>query len=230
MTQNQNETNQACAFSEQLMGYLYNDLGSAETRAFEEHLKGCRLCRQDLEDFRFVRGALSAWQVEESPHFVLQVKPSFWQTLRQLFVAAPVWGKLAFGAVVVMFLVALFNVQIEFDRASGFRFQAGLLPARQGEPVTPVSPPIDRQTVAAVVDELMLKAEERRQTELAAKFEELAKQLRSEQTTTLTSFSEKLTAQQKLQLAALLRELEGRRYGALTFADLFFSGSGSERQ
>lgn len=227
MTQNQNELKQACALSEQLMGYLYNDLGPAETRAFEEHLKGCQLCRQDLEDFRLVRGALSAWQVEESPHFVLQVKPGFWQQVRQLFIAAPVWGKLAFGAVAVMLLVALFNIRIEFDRARGFRFQASLLPARQ---VEPASPPIDRQLVVAVVDEVMREAAARQQAELVAKFEELAKQLRSEQTTTLTSFSEKLTAQQKLQLAALLRELEGRRYGALTFADLFFSGPGSERE
>jgi hypothetical protein len=228
MTQKHDELNQVCARNEQLMGYLYNELSPGEAQSFEDHLKGCQLCQRDMEDFRFVRQALGAWQVGESPHFVLQVKPSFWQTLRQAFGAAPLWGKLAFGAAAMLLLVALFNVQIEFGGSSGFRFQASLLPTRQVEP-PPVAPqPVDRQLVAAVVDELMQKAKEQNQTELVSRFEQLAERLRNEQNTTLANMSETLTAQQRRQLAALLRELESRRYGALTFADIFFSGPGNQ--
>jgi len=213
-----------CQLREKLVGYLYNDLSQDEARSFEEHLKDCPHCRQDLEDFRLVREALRSWQVEEAPHIVWHVKQPFWPMVRQLLVAAPIYARLAFGAAVVMLLLAIFNVRIEWSRSSGFRFQASLLPQRTVERLDQVAPQsVDSQTLSKMIDERVRQAEESWRVEMAAKLDEHARQLVSQQNRMLMEFLQDWQSEQKRQWAVWLRELESRRYGALTFADIFFS-------
>ena len=44
-----------------LVSYLYEDLGTADTLAFEAHLRACDACREELDALRGVRVDLSTW-------------------------------------------------------------------------------------------------------------------------------------------------------------------------
>jgi len=217
-----------CKMSETLIGYLYGELTSREASAFEEHVKMCAQCAHDLRDFMRVRRALAEWRIAPYPNPMLGedvVRPNVRQVARQLWRALPAWGRAACGMAAVLLLLALFNVQLEWAPERGFRFRASLLPARAPESArSSAAPALDRRQILALIEERIRDAEERQQKALAAQLEELAERLRREQQMTLTGFAENWEATQRTQWALLLRELERRRYGALTFADLFFSG------
>jgi hypothetical protein len=231
-----------CEMSEALIGYLYGELSSQEASAFEEHARTCAQCAHDLRDFMNVRRALAEWRIAPHPKPIFEegvVWPSVRQAarghptrsrdrvgaLRELWRALPAWGRAVCGMAAVLLLLALFNVQVEWAPGGGFRFRASLLPARTFEfAPSPATPALDRQQILALIEDRIRDAEERQQKVLAAQLEELAERLRREQQTTLTGFVENWEATQRTQWAQLLRELERRRYGALTFADLFFFG------
>lgn len=226
MTDSRQKEAPHCGFKEQLVAYLYGELAPAEARSFEEHLTACENCRQDIEEFRSVRQALSLWEVNEAPRVVLPLRTSFWQTLVQALRAAPVWGKLLAGAAAALALLAIFNVQIEVSRATGFRFQASLLPVR-----TMTAPEdrraLDEKQIAALIDEKIRQFQHQQNAQLMRTLEETLRQVQAEQATALADLIENLQLQQRQQLAGFLRELENPRSGALTFADIFFDRGGN---
>ncbi len=217
-----------CEMSETLISYLYGELPPREASAFEEHAKTCAQCAHDLNDFMRVRRTLAEWRIAPYPKPTLGedvARPSVRQAARQLWRALPAWGRAALGMAASLFLLALFNVQLEWAPEGGFRFRASLLPARASEFArSSATPALDRQQLLALIEEQIRDVEKRQQKAFAAQLEELAERLRREQQMTLTGFAENWEATQRAHWAMLLRELERRRYGALTFADLFFSG------
>ena len=46
---------------EQLVSYLYDDLGDADRAAFDAHLRTCAACREELNALRGVRADLISW-------------------------------------------------------------------------------------------------------------------------------------------------------------------------
>lgn len=219
-----------CEMSEKLVEYLYRELSADEASAFEAHVKACAQCAQDLRDFERVRQALAAWQIAPAPHVAPEFESgsprlSFQQALRQLLLAVPAWGRVILGGAAILLLLALFNVQLEWTPEGGFRFRASLFPSRAVEPAPPPEMSARaRQQMEQLIEDMLRDAERRRQEALAASLREMTERLRQEQRATLADFVQKWNAEQRAQWAVLLRELERRRYGALTFTDLFFSG------
>lgn len=226
MTENVHQQAPPCEFKEQLVAYLYGELAPAQTRSFEEHMRECASCRRDVEDFRSVRQMLSVWEVNEAPRVIVQVKESFWQTLAQVFRTAPAWGKLLAGAMGTLVILAIFNVEIEMSRTTGFRFRASLLPVRTDTQVENRRG-LDQQQIAAILDEKIRQFQQQQQERLVSSLEEAVRQIRAEQTATLVDLVEKLQYQQRQQLVGVLRELEIPRSEALTFTDIFFDRGGN---
>ncbi len=221
------EESAVCSMREHLVSYLYGELAPEEARDFEAHLKVCSPCARDLQDFRRVREALAEWQIEAIPSRPREIARSrLGDAWRALWRTLPWWGRVAFAGLCVLFVLALFNVQAEWQPGGGFRFRASLLPARSEEGVRPASGTArEREELLALVEGMIREAERRQQQVLAERLRELNERLREEQRETLAEFTRSLDAQQRTYFAALLRELERRRYGALTLADLFFSGN-----
>jgi len=219
-----------CEMSEKLIAYLYRELSADEASAFEAHMKACAQCAQDLRDFEHVRRALAEWQIAPMPRVVSEFesglpRPSFREVLRQLWLAMPAWGRVILGGATTLLLLALFNVQLEWTPGGGFRFRASLVPPRTAEPAPSSELSVrERQQLEQLIADMLRDAEQRRQEALATSVQEMTERLREEQRAALADFVQKWNAEQRAQWAVLLRELERRRYGALTFADLFFSG------
>jgi hypothetical protein len=57
---------------EDLIGYLYDDLGGAARLAFERHLRECAECRDELAAMRTVRADLLTWSPPE-PDFAFRI-------------------------------------------------------------------------------------------------------------------------------------------------------------
>ena len=53
-----------CVRAADLVAYLYGEAGEREAKGFEQHLGGCRACREELSAFGVVRGAVGAWRRE----------------------------------------------------------------------------------------------------------------------------------------------------------------------
>ena len=222
---------QMCEMSERLISYLYGELSAEEASAFEGHMATCARCAQDVRDFERVRRMLGHWQVAPGspPEWAFGEGPervSVRHAARQFFRAMPVWGRLALGAAMVLLVLALFNVRVEWTPAEGFRFRASLFPERAAGPA-PISAlsARERQQLLALIEERIRESEARQQQARAAQLEALAERMRREQHTALAGFAQEWETAQRAQWAILLRELERRRYGALTFADLFFPGN-----
>jgi hypothetical protein len=62
---NNNHKNPGCGFGEQLVAYLYDEAGDAETTAFETHLETCRACADELEAFSGVHFSIADWKLKE---------------------------------------------------------------------------------------------------------------------------------------------------------------------
>lgn len=67
----QARTNSACERAEQLVAYLYGETNATETPAFEQHLKTCAVCRDELVAFGHLRSEINVWH-----DAVLQSAPS----------------------------------------------------------------------------------------------------------------------------------------------------------
>ena len=72
----QSNYNSGCGFDEQIVSYLYGEIGEAEKSNFENHLKQCASCEGELGGFSSVRTSIQEWRVGEfaslsTPVFVL---------------------------------------------------------------------------------------------------------------------------------------------------------------
>jgi len=215
-----------CAMSEKLIGYLYRELSAEEAAAFEAHAKTCARCAQDLRDFERVRRALAEWRIPSAPQAAAEpegelARPSLRHVLRQLFRVMPAWGRALLAGATVLLLLALFNVHLEWMPGGGFRFRAGLFPPRAAEPEMSAR---EHEQMQRLIEGMLRDLERRQEDALAARLHEVTERLRQEQRAALADVVQKWNAEQRAQWALLLREVERRRYGALTFADLFFSG------
>lgn len=60
-----NFQNKSCGFGEDLVSYLYDEIGKNEKTKFEKHLSSCQTCEKELASFGFVRSSINAWKAED---------------------------------------------------------------------------------------------------------------------------------------------------------------------
>lgn len=60
-----NYRNSSCGFGEDLVAYLYDEIGGKDKSKFEAHLNSCKGCEEELAAFGFVRSSISEWRAEE---------------------------------------------------------------------------------------------------------------------------------------------------------------------
>jgi hypothetical protein len=75
-----------------LVSYLYDDLSAPARAAFEQHLRGCTECRDELTALRGVRADLLTWSPRE-PDFAFRIvaEPRMAQAARVLRPDVPSW-------------------------------------------------------------------------------------------------------------------------------------------
>jgi hypothetical protein len=205
---------------DRLMSYLYNELTADEARMFEQHLKDCQVCQKDAEDFRLVRQALASWQFEDIPHIALTVEPQAKRRWFDLLKALPLWTRLVASGAAAMLLLAIFNVQIGYNAADGFRFSASLLPRPESRAPEAVQPQLTREQTVALIEGMIQRAEEHRRQEIAATIEEVTKQLSAENQKVLADLARTLRREQTQRLAEYL-DTTDRQYTVPTLAELF---------
>lgn len=67
MTHNNNH-NFSCNFSEQLISFVYDEIGGAEKSDFESHLQHCTSCASEISNFTSVRSSIQEWHLEDFAH------------------------------------------------------------------------------------------------------------------------------------------------------------------
>ena len=60
-----NDKNSSCAFAQQLVSYLYDEVNVQEKSVFEAHLAHCENCADELSAFGFLRSSVQQWRTEE---------------------------------------------------------------------------------------------------------------------------------------------------------------------
>jgi len=107
-----NDNHNNCAYSEQAISYLYGEIDARGKAAFEEHLKNCSTCANEIIGFGTVRSSILQWKSEEfqllkTPEIDIHNAPSagankFAPSLikiesridrfRKIFISSPVWA------------------------------------------------------------------------------------------------------------------------------------------
>lgn len=108
----ENNYNQNCAFSEQTVSYLYDEIAGREKTVFEAHLKNCSVCAEEIAGFGSVRSSVFQWKAEEfellntpkieflhgqagkiNKSFVSGITVKSWFAgLRRTFAPSPIWA------------------------------------------------------------------------------------------------------------------------------------------
>lgn len=130
-----NHHNSRCGFEEQLVSYIYGEVGSSEKTTFERHLDGCKSCTNEFAALGIVRSSLAEWrEVEFAPletpliRFAdldetssasvgwQQTEKSWFGRVRDYFSFAPAWATAtsfaAILAVIAGISILLFNNSI----------------------------------------------------------------------------------------------------------------------
>ncbi|HEX3557896.1 MAG TPA: zf-HC2 domain-containing protein [Pyrinomonadaceae bacterium] len=135
-----------CERAQEFVTYLYGEATPGESKAFEQHLANCAICRDELAAFGVVRGAVGEWKagaLSTVPSFDLgealtpvaasrrapEQRRSAWAALREFFSLSPLWmqaGALA-AALVVCVLAALTfaRTEVRWD-SNGLAFRTGV--------------------------------------------------------------------------------------------------------
>lgn len=120
--------NKNCAFSEQAISYLYNEIEPDEKTAFETHLENCSICAADLTSFGLTRSAVSAWREIEfqtlatpdiefsavrpaqmyKPNVSAVEAKSLFARMQEFFKPATVWAN-GFAIFLIVFGLLFFN-------------------------------------------------------------------------------------------------------------------------
>ncbi len=112
-----NETinSQLCERADDLISFLYGELGDRELRSFEQHLRTCNHCESELAAFGHVRRSVQDWR-DESLNLAIStfpqterpqpaIKHSAWAAIRAFFEISPLWMKGASAFAAVLFCV-----------------------------------------------------------------------------------------------------------------------------
>ncbi len=104
----------ACGRAEDLISFLYGELGEREARSFEQHCRECPACEAELAGLGFVRQSMIAWRDQSlgvlpvasfTDHTRQEQRRSALAAIRGFFGMSPLWMKAATAFAVVLFCV-----------------------------------------------------------------------------------------------------------------------------
>jgi Putative zinc-finger len=111
---NQTPNTQTCARANDLISFLYGEVGERDARDFEKHLHHCGNCQSEIASFTQVRGAIGEWKTEvmsvlshayDSKLAQPLKQKSAIAALKEFFALAPFWMKSAVTFATVLFCV-----------------------------------------------------------------------------------------------------------------------------
>jgi hypothetical protein len=106
----------------------YDNIGAAERTAFEAHLAGCAVCRDELAELGAVREGLARWVPPEPAEGRAPVVTPFRprRTKWASFGAIPAWARAAAAVLVLGASAGVANLDIRYDR-DGLTIRTGWL-------------------------------------------------------------------------------------------------------
>jgi predicted anti-sigma-YlaC factor YlaD len=136
---------------ELLVGYLYDEVDSAERRTMETHLLACAECRGELKDLRSTRTRLAAW-APPTPELEFQMvrAPEAAGSRTRRWSISPAWGLAAAAVLVLSVASAIANVEVKYG-PDGLTVRTGVLRASPAQPAS-VASTVSTQAVAAADD------------------------------------------------------------------------------
>jgi anti-sigma factor RsiW len=113
---NETDCSQVCERTEDLISFLYGELGERETRSFEQHRRSCPACESEVNAFGPIRQSILAWRdqslglaspdsvtVNPIPVFAAEGTNSALAAIRGFFALSPWWMKGATAVAAVLF-------------------------------------------------------------------------------------------------------------------------------
>ena len=222
---------------EQLVSYLYDDLGDADRAAFDAHLRTCAACREELNALRGVRADLISWAPPQ-PDFGFRVVrepkvlPMPARTWRAWY--TPAAGLAAAAVLVLAAASAIAHVEVHRG-PDGITVRTGWSSAASqssgfGETSSPARDAVAPARSAGDVDPALLAAIDRRLTALEASARDTSNvrnastlSARASDTELLKKMRELLaqseTKQQgelALRIAQVLRDVDAQRVADLS--------------
>lgn len=220
----------SCDRKQDLMAYLYQEASPTESKAFELHLKECGVCRAELKSFSGVREKIKDWELEQVPRIQVNLKPTFWQAVRQFFQVAPLWGRFAMAGACALALMTVLNLQVSVG-PNGVTVSTGWRPVPQpANPAlsevkpqpTPVAPSatkgLDEAQVRTLMIELIKSSEARQDARLTAQLQNISTQLQAKNDAALVKAVSSLNREHRQHLMNVLQESD--RHKAPDLLDL----------
>jgi putative zinc finger protein len=139
---------------EQLVAYLYDDIGPADRGQVERHLRECAECRVELESLRGLRGTLAQWTppMPDLGFRVVQDRRPSWRAWW-----TPALGLAAAAILVLAVASAVARVQVTRD-ANGWTLRTGWGAAPQASRAEVVPPPVGASAAVSSADFEKLRA------------------------------------------------------------------------
>lgn len=221
MSTTENNHAPGCGQQEQLVAYLYDEAGGDERDAFEQHLRACAACRDELQAFRGVRRELGAWQVPFTPPIRVTTPRPVRELLGELFAGLPGWFKISSGlataAATALVLFALAGTRLSVGRG-GFSAEFGKpvlqQTARRGTSPTPAptneptnaTPMLTRAEAEALIAEALARSEAQAKQETRAQLAGLEARLNAARRAELIEATNKLREEHRARINTLIAE------------------------
>jgi anti-sigma factor RsiW len=167
-----------CGRKEDLVAYLYDEVGATERVSFERHLDDCDSCRGELMAFGRVRDDLSSWQVGFAPRTEIALPKRKLDVLRELITLFPLWAR---GAALAAAAAALLLLALSF---AGTRIS---LKGIQGAGALQVSMTPDE--IETLVKKAVAEEREKVRDEYHSQMASLTEQLKAEHEAQLQALS-----------------------------------------
>ena len=105
-----------CDRKEQLIAFLYDELGTSDARSFQQHLGACPECRTELAELRSTRGQIAAWTPPEPDLGFHIVRGAAAPPPARTFRISPAWGLAAAALLLVAVGAAIANLEVRVGR------------------------------------------------------------------------------------------------------------------
>lgn len=101
-----------CDRKEQLIAFLYEELGPSDARSFQQHLGACADCRTELAELRATRGQIAAWTPPEPDFGFHIVRGAAAPPPARTFRISPAWGLAAAAMLLLAVGAAIANLEV----------------------------------------------------------------------------------------------------------------------
>ncbi|HZS09850.1 MAG TPA: zf-HC2 domain-containing protein [Blastocatellia bacterium] len=205
-----------CGRQDELVAYLYNEADGNERAGFEQHLKECAACGDELRAFEGVRHELGLWQVPFAPRVEIALANNRWQTFRELISLFPAWARVAaagaMAAAAALVFFSLIGTSLSVN-SNGVSLAFGGKPTPVVQPSPVKEPPainvnemITRRDAEALIEQAVAQAQARSQSEAQAQLASLEQRLNAAHQAKLTAVVQKLSNDHRMVVENLIRQ------------------------